>query len=199
MIKVVLASGNKHKFEEIQAVVEQYDWQLIPMKELGISADDIEETEDTFEGNALIKAAEVMKHTNKIVIADDSGLEVDALNGRPGVYSARYAGENASYKDNNDKLLNEMIGVEDSRRTAKFVTAIVCLFPNGEKVVVRGEVNGIITNEERGNNGFGYDPVFYIPELSKTYAELSSDQKNDISHRSRALEKLKSKLDEMML
>ncbi len=197
MRKVVLASGNKHKFEEIQALVKDYNWQLIPMKDLGIS-DDIEETADTFEGNALIKAEAVMKQVGEIVIADDSGLEVDALDGSPGVYSARYAGENASFNDNNEKLLMELRDVPKEERGAKFVTALVCLFPDGNKISVRGEVIGQITNEIVGNGGFGYDPLFYVPELKKTYAELSLSDKNAISHRAKALQKLKIELDKII-
>ncbi len=195
MQKVVLASGNKHKFKEIDAALKDFDLQLIPMSDLGISGDEIDENADTFEGNALIKAEYIMNKIKEIVIADDSGLEVDALDGRPGVYSARYAGENASFDDNNKKLLYELQDVKEEDRGAKFVTALVCLFPSGEKIVVRGEVVGRIANECLGDGGFGYDPIFFIPDLKKTYAQLSLLEKNNISHRAKALEKLKLELE----
>ncbi len=197
MRKVVLASGNKHKFDEIEAVVKNYGWQLISMKDMGIS-DDIEETADTFEGNALIKAKAVMQQVDEIVIADDSGLEVDVLDGRPGVYSARYAGENASFDDNNNKLLEELSNVPEEKRGAKFVTVLVCLFPDGEQITVRGEVHGRITTKMIGDDGFGYDPLFYVPSLKKTYAQLSLSDKNIISHRAKALQKLKVELNKFI-
>ncbi len=199
MTRIILASGNKHKFEEIHAILGDYDVELVPMSELGINSDDIEETEDSFEGNALLKAEAVMKECGNIVIADDSGLEVDALDGRPGVYSARYAGENATFDDNNKKLLEEMKNVPTHLRGAKFVSVLVCLFPDGEHIIARGEVDGIITEQMRGDAGFGYDPLFYVKELDKTYAELSADEKNSISHRSKALEILKKQLDKKLV
>ncbi len=195
MKKVILASGNKHKFDEINAVVKEYGLELIPMSELGVGADDIEETGDTFEENALIKARAIMDKANNMVIADDSGIEVDVLDGRPGVYSARYAGEDATFDDNNKKLLMEMKDVPYDLRKAKFVTVLACLFPNGDEIVVRGEVNGFITYEPQGEKGFGYDPLFYVPSLKKTYAQLTQDEKNKISHRGIAISKLKKELD----
>jgi len=195
MKKIIVASGNAHKIEEIGKIFKDEDVFLISMKDAGFGDEDIEETGETFEENSLIKAKAVMEKLGTDVIADDSGLEVDALGGRPGVYSARYAGENCSYMDNNAKLMEELSNVEDSRRGAKFVTVITYLFANGEKIVARGEVRGKIGYQLKGTNGFGYDPLFIVEGLGKTYAELSAEDKNKLSHRAKALEILKEKLN----
>lgn len=194
MKKIVVASGNLHKIEEISAIFEGEDVILVPMREAGFGDEEIEETGDTFEENSLIKAKAVMEKLGFDVIADDSGLEVEALDGRPGVYSARYAGENCSYMDNNRKLVKELSDVEDAMRGAKFVTVITYLFADGEKIVARGEVKGKIGYELKGENGFGYDPLFIVDGLGKTYAELSAEEKNKLSHRAKALEILREKL-----
>lgn len=188
-MKIVFASGNKHKIEEFEAIIKKYipSIEIISMKEAGIF-DDIVEDGLTFEENAMIKARAVSKY-GYIGIADDSGLSVDALNGAPGIYSARYAGEHGNDKNNNIKLLENMRNIEN--RTAAFVCTIACSFPNGYEhtdFCVRGECPGIITYEERGNGGFGYDPLFFVEKYQRTYAELTPDEKNEISHRAVATE-----------
>lgn len=198
MQKVILASGNKHKLEEIQAILKDYKLELQTMHDAGLVDYEIIEDGDTFEANSLIKAKAVMDELGIDTIADDSGLEVDALNGAPGVYSARYAGENADYIANNKKLLEELKGVPDEKRTARFVTVLTMLFKNGDTIVVRGEVEGVIGYEEKGTNGFGYDPLFIVPELGKTFAELESHEKNALSHRANALKLLKVELDKYL-
>ena len=188
-MKIVFASGNKHKIEEFEAIIKRYipSIEVVSMKEAGIF-DDIVEDGLTFEENAMIKARAVSKY-GYIGVADDSGLSVDALGGAPGIYSARYAGEHGNDKNNNIKLLENMRNVENRR--AAFVCAIACAFPNGEEhsdFCVRGECPGIITYEERGEGGFGYDPLFFVEKFQRTYAELTPDEKNEISHRAVATE-----------
>ena len=182
--RVVIASKNEHKIAEIMDVLESTGLDV----ELVRNADwpDVDETEPTLEGNALLKAREVRAHTGYAVIADDTGLEVDALGGAPGVVSARYAGEDASYDDNVTKLLEEMRGFAD--RAAQFRTVMVLIDDVGEETVVEGIMEGEITEERRGANGFGYDPVFAVGE--RTFAEMSTAEKNEISHRARALRAL---------
>ena len=194
MAQVVLASNNQHKLKEIYEILADFEFDLISMKEAGLEMD-IEETGRTFEENSYIKAKEVLEVTNKIVIADDSGLEVFALNNEPGVYSARYAGLECSDEKNNKKLLKMMKTVPSDQRQARFVSVITMLFPDGRKLVARGEVLGDIGYEEKGDTGFGYDPLF-IYEKDKTFAEISSEKKNEISHRSRSLMKLKELLED---
>ena len=189
MAQVILASNNQHKLKEINEILKDFEYDLISMKEAGLDMD-IEETGLTFEANSLIKAQAVLKVTGQIVIADDSGLEVDALNNAPGVYSARYAGPDCIDDDNNKKLLEALKDVPKEKRQGKFVSVITMLFPNGQTIVARGEVEGIIGYEEKGASGFGYDPLF-IYENGETFAEISSEKKNEISHRSRSLVKLK--------
>lgn len=186
-MKTVLASGNKHKLEEIQAILKDFEYELITMADAGLVDFEIEENGLTFEENSLIKAQAVYDELGEITIADDSGLEVDHLNGRPGVYSARYSGENASYKTNNIKLLEELSGTNKEQRGAKFVTVITMLFPNGDKLVARGEIKGTILDSLEGTDGFGYDPLFYVESEGMTFAQMGSEQKNKISHRSNAL------------
>lgn len=183
-MKIVFASGNKHKIEEFGAILRKYipDIELVSMKDAGIF-DDIVEDGATFEENAMIKARAVAKY-GYIGVADDSGLTVDALGGAPGIYSARYAGEHGNDKKNNQKLILDMQEIEN--RAGAFVCTIACAFPknsNHNDFCVRGECPGIILYEEKGNGGFGYDPLFYVEKCQKTYAELSSDEKNEISHR----------------
>ena len=160
-MKAVLASGNKHKLEEISEILKDFEYELVTMNDAGLVDFEIIEDGDTFEANSLIKAEAVMKELGVTTLADDSGLEVDYLNGAPGVYSARYAGENVTYKDNNKKLIQEMAGVPTEQRGARFVTVITMLFENGDKLVARGEVEGRIIEEEKGGEGFGYDPLFF--------------------------------------
>lgn len=193
--KILLASNNAHKVEEIKAVLTPLGYDLISMKEAGLGHIEIDETGKTFEENAEIKAKALSLYSNLIILADDSGLEVDALKGEPGVYSARYAGEPKSDEKNNDKLLNELKNVEESQRTARFVTALYMLFPQGDTISVRGTVEGLIAQEARGENGFGYDPLFYVPCLAKTFAQMTAEEKNAMSHRGNALKKLYERLN----
>ena len=185
-MKVILASKNPHKLTELSAILSQHGFEIALESEYGLDID-VDETGTTFEENSLLKAEAVMKASGLPVLADDSGLMVDALNGAPGVYSARY-GHKSSDGEGTEFLLENMKDVPDEKRTAKFVCVITCLWPDGRKIVARGECPGVITREVHGENGFGYDPVFYLPELGMTYAELLSEQKNAISHRARALQ-----------
>lgn len=191
MNKVVLASSNAHKLKELQEILSAFDFQLISMADVGLAGLEIPEEGTTFEENSLHKARVVGLKTGYPAIADDSGLMVDWLDGAPGVYSARYAGEPKSDKANNAKLVEALRGVPEADRTAKFVTVITFYVDDNHVLTARGEVQGHILEEERGAGGFGYDPLFYVAALDKTFAELSSDEKNAISHRGRALQKLK--------
>jgi len=168
------------------------------MSDAGLVDFDIEENGDTFEANSMIKAKAVVDELGEAAVADDSGLMVDYLGGAPGIYSARYSGEDKNYDANNKKLLKELAGVPLEKRTARFVSVITLLTPEGRSLVVRGEIEGVIAESENGSNGFGYDPLFYIPSKDKTFAELTSDEKNEISHRANALVKLKNELKEFL-
>ena len=194
-MKVILASKNPHKLTELSAILSQHGFEIALESEYGLDID-VDETGTTFEENSLLKAEAVMKASGLPVLADDSGLMVDALNGAPGVYSARY-GHKSSDGERTAFLLENMKDVPDDKRTAKFVCVITCLWPDGRKIVARGECPGVITREVHGKNGFGYDPVFYLPELGMTYAELPSEQKNAISHRARALQDFCRKYQQM--
>ena len=185
-MKVILASKNQHKLTELSAILSQLGFEIALESEYGLDID-VDETGTTFEENSLLKAEAVMKASGLPVLADDSGLMVDALDGAPGVYSARY-GHKSSDRERTEFLLENMKNVPDGERAAKFVCVITCLWPDGRKIVARGECPGVIAREMHGENGFGYDPVFYLPELGMTYAELPSEQKNAISHRARALQ-----------
>lgn len=206
MRTAILASQNKKKIKEIRAILVKYGMDVITRDDAGLPKDDIEETGTTFEENSLLKAATIMdmikadpalyeKYNDSPVIADDSGLMVDALGGDPGVHSARYAGEEHDYDANNTKLLAELNDVPDDKRSAHFVTVITMIYPDGEKLVARGECHGHITREKRGEGGFGYDPVFVPDGYDKSFAELGTDFKNTISHRARALEELERMLE----
>ena len=194
-MKVILASKNPHKLTELSAILSQHGFEIALESEYGLDID-VDETGTTFEENSLLKAEAVMKASGLPVLADDSGLMVDALNGAPGVYSARY-GHKSSDGERTAFLLENMKDVPDDKRTAKFVCVITCLWPDGRKIGARGECPGVITREVHGENGFGYDPVFYLPELGMTYAELPSEQKNAISHRARALQDFCRKYQQM--
>ena len=165
------------------------------MKEAGIEADIVEDGK-TFEENAIIKAKAIMELTGELVLADDSGLEIDYLNKEPGIYSARYMGEDTSYRIKNASLIERLAGVPDEKRTARFVCAIAAAFPDGTVKTTEGVIEGRIGYEEHGENGFGYDPIFYVPEFGCTTAELSEEQKNAVSHRGKALEKMREILKE---
>ena len=194
MRRLIFATGNAHKMIEIKEILGELPVEILSMKEAGIEAD-IEENGSTFEENALIKAKEVCKLVGEMVLADDSGLEIDYLNGEPGIYSARYMGEDTSYRIKNKNLIDRLEGVPDEKRTARFVCAIAAAFPDGRSFVVRGTIEGIIGYEERGENGFGYDPIFYLPERGVSTAELPPEEKNSISHRGNALRKMKELLE----
>ena len=195
MKEVIIASANKHKLEEIKSILK--DYKVISMEEAGFF-DDIVEDGTTFEENALIKAKAIHEKTGKLVLGDDSGLMVKYLNGEPGIYSARYVGEEKSDKKNNEKLLSKLKGVKEEDRKAKFVCTVGICYKDGTTETVRGEVEGIIGTKEIGNGGFGYDPLFYIRELNKTYAELTFDEKNRVSHRRKAFTKAKEILDKKL-
>lgn len=196
---VVFATGNQGKLVEIREIMEgfiqKHGINLISLKDAGIDADIVEDGE-TFEENALIKARAIAKHTDCMVLADDSGLEVDYLDKAPGVYSARYLGEDTSYTVKNNHILKLLEGVPDEKRSARFVCVIACVMPDGKEIVCRGTIEGRIGYEIKGENGFGYDPIFYLPERGCTTAELSCEEKNVISHRGRALVKMMEALEE---
>ena len=188
--KIIFATSNEGKMKEVRSILEDLGAEVLSMKEAGICADVVEDG-TTFEENAVIKAVEIQKICGEIVLADDSGLEVDYLNKEPGIYSARYMGEDTSYRIKNKSLIDRLEGVEDEKRTARFVCAIAAAFPDGTVEVTRGTIEGRIGYEEKGENGFGYDPIFYVPEYGCTTAELSPEQKNEISHRGKALRLMK--------
>jgi len=191
-MEIIAATNNKNKLQEIRDILSDIGYKVLSLQDVGIEVD-IEETGKTFRENALIKAREIHKLTGKASLADDSGLEVFALNGEPGVYSARYAGVEGVGKDkaNNKKLLENMKNVPEDKRQARFVSAIAFIFPDGREIVTEGYVNGMIGYEEKGENGFGYDPLFIVEGLDKTMAELEPSEKNKISHRANALKELK--------
>ncbi len=199
-LTIIAATGNKNKLKEFKEIFESYGF-AVEMKsaaECGI-CDFPEENENTFIGNALIKARfmhqNVIHSENTVVIADDSGLTVDALDGAPGVHTARYAGENASDDDKMNKLLSALEGIPDSERTAAFVCSIAAILPDGTEVCTDGYMKGRIAFVKKGTNGFGYDPIMYIPEYCMNVAELTSEQKNEISHRGKALRAMADKLN----
>lgn len=193
MKKLIFATGNENKMKEIRMILGDLDYEILSMKEAGIDADIVEDGK-TFEENAIIKATAISKLSGCLVLADDSGLEVDYMDKMPGIYSARWMGEDTSYRIKNKAIIDKLEGVPDEKRTARFVCAIAAAFPDGRVVTKRGTIEGIIGYEERGENGFGYDPIFFLPKYGKTTAELSPEEKNQISHRGRALELIKSEL-----
>ena len=194
MNTLIFATGNQNKVREIREILSDFpDVEVITMKEAGISAD-IAENGSTFEENARIKAEEISRLSGKIVLSDDSGLEIDALNKEPGIYSARYMGEDTSYHIKNNALIGRLEGVPDEKRTARFVCAVACAIPGRETLIVRGEMEGRIDYEEKGSNGFGYDPIFFLPEYGMTSAEISPEEKNRISHRGKALRAMRELL-----
>ncbi len=193
MKTLVVATGNQGKLSEIKSIFKYMPLKIISMKEAGVHKD-IEENGTTFEENALIKAKAVFDATGHAVLADDSGLEVDFLNGAPGIQTARYAGEGASDMDRINKLLGELKNVPFEKRTARFVCAVAIILEDGSYFTTRGECNGYISFEPAGNKGFGYDPVFYVPEYDKTMAQLDEEVKNKISHRAKALDAAAARL-----
>jgi XTP/dITP diphosphohydrolase len=190
MEKLIFATGNEGKMKEVRMIMADLGYEILSMKEAGIEAD-IDENGSTFEENALIKARAISKMAGCLVLADDSGLEVDYMDKAPGIYSARFLGEDTSYAIKNKYIMDKLEGVPDEKRTARFVCAIAAVFPDGAEYTSRGTIEGIIGYEERGENGFGYDPIFYLPDRKMTTAELSPEDKNAISHRGNALRQIK--------
>ena len=197
MKKVIFATGNEGKMKEIREILGDLDIELLSLKDAGIHADIVEDGK-TFEENAQIKAKAICELTGEIVLADDSGLEIDYLNKEPGIYSARYAGTDTSYDIKNSLLLSRMKGVPDKQRTARFVCAVAAVFPNGDKEVVRGTMEGCIGYEIAGANGFGYDPIFFLPEYGCTSAELAPEKKNELSHRGEALRMMRQIMEKKL-
>lgn len=191
--KVIFATGNEGKMREVRMILGDLGIQVISMKEAGVTAE-AEENGTTFEENAIIKAKEIMEKTGEIVLSDDSGLEVDALGGEPGIYSARYMGHDTSYHIKNNSLIERLEGKTGEERSARFVCAIAACFPDGRVLTTRGTMEGQIGYEEKGENGFGYDPVFYLPEYQCYSAELPLEEKNKLSHRGKALRLMKEAL-----
>ncbi|MGB4438231.1 MAG: XTP/dITP diphosphatase [Sedimentibacter sp.] len=194
--KIILSSGNKHKIIEIKDILKDMNFEVVSKDDLGYNDFDVVEDGSTLEENAFKKAEELHKLLNDIVIADDTGLFVDALKGAPGVYSARYAGESVSYKDNNSLLLKNLSEIPAEERTANFKTVVAVILEDGSKIMAEGVCNGKIAFEERGENGFGYDPLFIVDGTDKTFAEMNEEEKNKISHRAKALINLKKKLED---
>ena len=197
-MKIVLATSNAHKVEEVRDIMSDFDCEIISTKDAGCSMEGVIENGKTFMDNAIIKAKFVCEKTGLPAMADDSGLEVDFLNGEPGVYSARYMGEDTSYDLKNKNIIERVKDAKGSERSARFVCAIAVVFPSGEILTSFGTIEGEVAYEQKGKNGFGYDPIMYVKELGKTTAELSSEEKNAISHRGKALKQMKEKLLNMM-
>ncbi|MCM1122578.1 MAG: XTP/dITP diphosphatase [Eubacterium sp.] len=206
MQKIIFATGNAGKMHEIRNILRETGLQILSMKEAGISADIVEDG-TTFEENAIIKAKAVARllreqtddtYHDAIVLADDSGLEIDYLNKEPGVYTARYLGEDTPQSVKNASLIERLTGVPDEKRTARFVCVTAAAMPDGEVFTTRGVIEGRIAHQIKGDNGFGYDPIFYVPELGCTTAQISEEEKNRISHRGKALEAMKKELRKRM-
>lgn len=198
MKKLIVASNNNHKITEIKQILSQFPFEVLSLTEANINID-VEETGTTFIENAYLKANEIFKIADgDMVLADDSGLAVESLDGAPGIFSARFAGEHGNNKANNEKLLGLLDGKSEEQRRAKFICAMVLIVNKDEIVKVQGEADGVITAEFRGEEGFGYDPLFFVKEYNKTFAQMTSEEKNAISHRGRALEKLKGELERLI-
>ena len=205
MNTVIFATSNEGKMKEVRAILADMPVRVLSMKEAGIKVD-VDENGTSFEENALIKASgiagcipEEYKEDKVFVLADDSGLEVDYLNKEPGIYSARYMGEDTSYDIKNQAIIDRLAGIPDEQRTARFVCAIACVLPDGSHKITRATIEGIIGYEIAGANGFGYDPIFYVPEFGCTTAELTPEQKNEVSHRGKALKEMKEQLREYLV
>lgn len=204
MDKIIFATGNKNKIIEIKMILSDLGLEILSQKEAGIEAEVVEDG-TTFEENALIKAEAISKiarsmpeYKDTVVLADDSGLEIDYLNKEPGIYSARYMGEDTSYDIKNNELLKRLEGVPEEKRTARFVCAVAAAFPDGTCEVVRGTMEGMIGYETAGENGFGYDPIFYLPKYQCTSAELAPEKKNELSHRGEGLRRMCRILEERL-
>ena len=198
-MKFIIATNNKKKLKELRGILDEFGIYAISLEDAGICSE-VEETGTTFEENAILKASDAMRIMGIPAIADDSGLEVDALDGEPGIYSARFGGDACKNDvERYELLLKKLDGVPEEKRTARFVSAIACVFPDGRKIVTRGECEGVITSEPHGDGGFGYDPVFFLPGESMTMAEITQERKNEISHRAASLEKLREELKKINL
>lgn len=195
--RIIFATGNEGKMREVRMILADLGLEVLSMKEAGADPDIVEDG-TTFAENARIKAMAVWNCTGDIVLADDSGLVVDYLGGEPGVYSARYMGEDTSYEIKNQAIIDRLKGAGEQERTARFVSVIAAVLPDGSVIHTEGAVEGIIAHEPAGTGGFGYDPIFYLPEYGKTSAEIPIEKKNEISHRGKALEAMKIKLKEVL-
>ena len=193
MKRIIFATGNVGKMKEIREIMKETDYEVVSMKEANVSPDIVEDGQ-TFEENALIKARAVCAASGLPALADDSGLEVDYLNKAPGIYSARFLGEDTSYEIKNKYILDKLSGVAENERTARFVCAIAAVFPDGREETRTATIEGRIAYESAGENGFGYDPIFYVPEFSATTAQLTMEQKNQVSHRAKALTAIKEEV-----
>lgn len=198
MRKIIFATGNENKLKEIRMIMADMDVEIVSMKEAGCYVD-VEETGTTFEENSVLKAKAIALKSGELTLADDSGLEIDYLNKEPGIYSARYMGEDTSYTIKNANLIERLNGVPDEQRTARFVCAIAMVRPDGTYETVTATMEGRVAYESAGENGFGYDPIFYLPEYGCTSAELSPEDKNAISHRGKALRMIRDVLNEELL
>lgn len=196
MRKLIFATTNEGKMKEVRQIMADLPVEILSLKDAGIKAD-IVENGTSFEENAMIKAETIMKLTGELVLADDSGLEVDYINKEPGIYSARYMGEDTSYRIKNQNIIDRLKDAKGDERSARFVCAIAAALPDGRKYITRATIEGQIGYEERGENGFGYDPIMYLKEYDKTTAELSMEEKNEISHRGKALRMMKEKLGDL--
>ncbi len=196
MKKIIVATGNEGKMKEIRRILAGDGVEYVSLKDENLSDVEIVEDGKTFEENAIIKAKTIAAITGTLVIADDSGLEVDYLDKAPGIYSARYMGEDTSYTIKNNHIIEQLKDAKGEERSARFVCAMACVFPDGRVITTQGTIEGQIGYEEKGSNGFGYDPIFYLPERGCTTAELPPDEKNQISHRGKALRAMYAKLKE---
>lgn len=194
MKKIIFATGNAGKMKEIREILKDLDAEVLSMKEAGVEAEIVEDGK-TFEENALIKARAVMQITGEITMADDSGLEIDYLNGEPGVYSARYMGHDTPYDIKNNAIIERMKNASGNERSARFVCAIAAVFPDGKEFVEKGTMEGVIGEKPMGENGFGYDPILFLPQYNKSSAQLTPEEKNRISHRGEALSKMKAAIE----
>ena len=190
MKKIIFATTNKNKVREVNMMMEGFDVELVPMTEMGIDVE-VEETGTTFEENAIIKAKAICDLTGEIALADDSGLEVDYLDGAPGVYSSRFLGEDTPYEIKNDYIIEKLKDAKGDERSARFACAMAMVFPDGDVETCYGTIEGLIGYEQKGTNGFGYDPIVYVPEYEMTTGEMDPHLKNSISHRGKALEQMK--------
>lgn len=190
MKKLIFATTNEGKVTEVRSILKDLDCEIVSLKDIDLDIDIVEDG-DTFEENAAIKARAIMELTGEMVLADDSGLEVDYLNKAPGIYSARFLGKDTSYKVKNQYIIDKLAEAKEKERSARFICAVAFASPGGYITVTRGTIEGFIGYEEKGGNGFGYDPIFYLPEYNCTTAELSTEKKNEISHRAQALREMK--------